>query len=98
MLPVRLQSWLPANLLLLLLMAVAQSGALAHAFEHDAATPQYQACAICVTVSQLDSSCVDTLAATIIADCRSCQPVTEALSLESLQVPVAKQRGPPGML
>ena len=98
MLCVRKPSWLPANLLLALLLTGGQSGALAHAFEHDAGTPQYQACAGCVTVSQLDASCVDTLAATDCVDHDSCRPVDEASSLESLQAPAARQRGPPGAL
>lgn len=98
MLSVRKRSWLPANLLLVFFLAGAQSGALAHAFEHEAATPQYQACAICVMASQLDTSCVDTLAATTIAKCQTCQPEYEQASLDSLQAPVAKQRGPPKAL
>jgi hypothetical protein len=98
MLSVRKRSWLPANLLLVLFLAGAQSGALAHAFEHDAGTPQYQACAICVTVGQLHTSSVDALAATMITDSRGCQPVAETVSMESLQAPVAKQRGPPKAL
>jgi hypothetical protein len=95
MLCVRNPSWLPANLLLVLLLTGAQSGALAHAFEHDAGTPQYQACASCVMVNQLDASCVDTLVATDIGDCDSCRPDDQAATLESLQAPAARQRGPP---
>jgi len=57
MLCVRGKSWLPPNLLLLVLLIGAQSGALTHAFKHQADTLQQQTCAICVTVSQLDSSC-----------------------------------------
>lgn len=98
MLSVRKRSWLPANLLLVFFLAGAQSGALAHAFEHEAATPQSQACAICVMLSQLDASCVDTIATITIADCRSCRPAADQASCESLKAPVAKQRGPPDAL
>jgi hypothetical protein len=91
-------SWLPAKLLLVTLLFAAQSGALAHAFEHDAGTLQTQACAICVTVGQLDSSCVAALGINEIEDCYSCQPIARAAILKSLQAPVARQRGPPSSL
>lgn len=98
MLTVRKRSWLPAKLLLLLLLTGAQSGALAHAFKHEAGTPQYQACAMCVTVSQLNASCVDSMVATDDENCHSCQPIDEAAILQSLQAPSARQRGPPNAL
>jgi len=95
---VRRKSWLPAELLLVILLTGAQSGALAHAFEHDAGTVQNQACAICVTVSQLDSSCIDALATADIEGCCSCRTITHAASLKSLHTLVANQRGPPSSL
>ena len=95
---VRGKSWLPANLLLVILLTGAQSGALAHAFEHDSGTLQNQACAICVTVSQLDSGCIDTLATTDIDGCYSCQTSARAATLNSLHTLVANQRGPPRSL
>ncbi len=98
MIRVRRKSWLPSNLLLVLLLIGAQSGALAHAFEHDAGTPQRQACAICVTVSQLDASCVGAPANTDIEHCHACQAVERAATPESSHALVARQRGPPNPL
>jgi len=98
MIIVRGKSWLPANLLLVILLTGAQSGALAHAFEHEAGTVQNQACAICVTVSQLDSSCVDAIANTDIEPCHSCQTNSRNATFESLHRLVARQRGPPRTL
>ena len=95
---VRGKSWLPANLLLVMLLTGAQSGALAHAFDHDAGTVQNRACAICVTVSQLDSSCINALANADIVSCYSCQTITRAATLKSLHTLVANQRGPPSSL
>lgn len=95
MLSVRDRSWLPAKLLLLVLLGGAQSGALAHAFEHDAATPQQQACVICVTLGQLDTSCVATPTAIVVTDFRSCRPIARVVMLQTLRAPVARQRGPP---
>lgn len=98
MLFVRKQSWLPAKLLLVLLVTGAQSGALAHVFEHEASTPLKQACAICATISQLDASSIDALADPIAPDCRSCRPLTDAWSLETRHAPDTRQRGPPTAL
>ncbi len=95
---VRGKSWLPANLLLVILLTGAQSGALAHVFEHDAGTVRNQACAICVTVSQLDSSCIVALATTDIGGCYSCQTIACSAILKSLHTLVANQRGPPRSL
>ncbi|MCH8302777.1 MAG: hypothetical protein IH912_08490 [Proteobacteria bacterium] len=83
------------KLVLMLLLLAAQSGALAHAFAHDAGAPQNQACAICVTVSQLDSSCVNAPSNTDIEPCHSCQTIAHAATLESFHAPLARQRGPP---
>ncbi|MDX1404163.1 MAG: hypothetical protein R3192_06485 [Woeseiaceae bacterium] len=86
---------LAANLLLVLLLAGAQGGALAHVFEHDAGTPLSQACATCFTISQLDSSSIDThLLADVIA-CDSRIHSSPQARLESRQSIVARQRGPP---
>lgn len=95
---VRGKSWLPVNLLLVILLTGAQSGALAHAFEHDKGTLQNQACAICVTVSQLDSACIAALATADIEGCYPCQTIAHAASLRSLHTLAANQRGPPGSI
>lgn len=98
MLFVRKRSWLPAKLLLVFLVAGAQSGALAHVFEHQAATPLIQACAICATISQLDACSIDTLGDPIALNCRSCRPIADGPSLETRHAPEARQRGPPTAL
>ena len=92
---VRERSWLPAKLLLLAMLVTAQSGALAHAFKHDAATPQNPTCATCVTVSQLGASCVDSPAVADLAIVHA-RPVEPGRVIAvSRCVPVPKQRGPP---
>jgi hypothetical protein len=92
------KSRLPARLLLVLLLTGVQGGALAHAFEHDAGTLPNQACAICATVSQLDSGCIDTVANTDIEPCHSCQATSRVATFVSLHQLVARQRGPPSTL
>jgi hypothetical protein len=98
MICVRRKSWLLPNLLLVVLLIGAQSGALAHAFKHEAGTLQQQTCAICVAASQLDSSCVDTPANTDLVRCHSCQAIEHVTTLESFHALVARQRGPPNPL
>ena len=98
MIRVRRKSWLPSNLLLVLLLIGAQSGALAHAFEHDPGALQNPACAICVTVSQLDSSCIDIAVITTIAHQHSCEIVEQAPKFQSVHTLNARQRGPPNSL
>ena len=95
MIRVRRKSWLPSNLLLALLLFGAQSGALAHAFEHDPGSLQNPACAICVTVSQLDAGCVDIAVITTIAHQHSCDIVEQEPIFRSVHTLNARQRGPP---
>lgn len=92
---VRKRTWLPANLLLLATLAVAQSGALAHAFKHDPATPQNPTCAICVTLSQLDATCVAVIVTTEVVIVHAAAVVVPFAAPVSLHLPAAKQRGPP---
>ena len=98
MLCVRRKSWLPPNLLLVVLLFGVQSGALSHAFEHQVDTLQQQICAICVTASQLDASCLDTPANTDLVRCNSYQAISHLRTLESFHALVARQRGPPNPL
>ena len=98
MIRVRRKSWLPPNLLLAVLLIAAQSVALAHTFKHQADTLQPQTCAICVTASQLDLSCVDTPANTDLVRCHACQANAPVRTLESFHALLPRQRGPPNPL
>lgn len=98
MIRVRNKSWLPSNLLLALLLFGAQSGALAHAFEHDPESLQNPACAICVTVSQVDSGCVEIAVVTTLAPPCSSEILDQAPIFRSAHTLNARQRGPPNSL
>jgi hypothetical protein len=98
MLCVRGNSWLLPNLLLVVLLIAAQSDALAHTFKRQADTLQPQTCAICVTASQLDLSCVDTPSNTDLVHCHSYQTNEHAIAVESIHALLARQRGPPNSL
>jgi hypothetical protein len=84
-----------ANLLLALLLIVAQTSALAHAYEHDVGKIQNQACTACVTANQLASACVDNPATVILPVFNS--PLHQlavgySISIDAI---VVRQRGPP---
>jgi hypothetical protein len=98
MIRVRTKSWLPSTLPLVLLLVGAQCGALAHAFKHDVDVLQQQTCATCVTVSQLDSSCVGAPGNTDIEHSHSYHTNEHAIAVESFHALVVRQRGPPNPL
>lgn len=84
-----------ANLLLAAFLVAAQWGALAHAFEHKAGTPQKQVCATCIAASQLGFACIDTQ---LNAEPLPSYPVLNTDSTEetkSRHTLTARQRGPP---
>lgn len=89
---------LAPNLMLAVLLVIAQTSALAHAYEHDIGAPQNQTCTACVTANQLASACVDTMAITespVFSSPLNHQSTRISLSVESL---VVRQRGPPATL
>ena len=84
-----------ANLLLALLLIVAQTSALAHAYEHDVGKSPSQACTDCVTATQLASACVDNPATVVLPLFNSpLHQLAVGYSI-SINAIVARQRGPP---
>lgn len=92
------KSWLVANVLLTLLLITAQTGALAHAYQHDPGFPQDTTCASCVTANQLLSACVDNCSIADIESYSSCLNVEQVFLSESTLALVVRQRGPPTLL
>jgi len=87
-----------AALLLSLLLVGGQSAALAHAFEHEAGTPQSQSCATCVTAGQLGHGCIDSHMAEMELHSQIAPYVQTDRPFASFDVPTARQRGPPDSL
>ena len=94
----RQQLRLAPGLILALLLVGAQSAALAHAYEHDLGTAQNQACATCVTASQLSAASVDHSAPADSFFGRSSFNGTFAESFASIHTLTVRQRGPPASL
>ena len=80
------------------ILVAAQWGAMVHAFEHEAGKPPAQVCKICVAASQLGFACVDNPATTEASARYPVQAIDTVDGLDSLHVPVARQRGPPKSL
>ena len=80
---------------MLVLLVAAQTGALAHAYEHDPGTLQDTTCASCVTAGELTSACLDS---GVVADIRALHSSLETdqqIPIESIATLSARQRGPP---
>ena len=92
------KSWRVASALLLVLQIGAQTGALAHAYEHDPGMLQDTTCASCMTATQLMSTCVDSGAIADIPRVHSRLEADQQLPSESIQTLTARQRGPPTSL
>lgn len=89
------KSWRVASALLLVLQIGAQTGAVAHAYEHDPGTLQDTTCASCTTASQLTSACVDSGAIANIPRFHSRLETDRQIPHESIQTLTVRQRGPP---
>jgi hypothetical protein len=77
------------------LLVAAQWGAMLHAFEHEAGKPLSQVCTTCVAASQLGFACIDTPPTVEAPACYAVQNTDTTDERDSLEVPAARQRGPP---
>lgn len=77
------------------MLFMAQSLAVAHAYQHDFSAPVDATCASCVIAGQLAAGCADS-----VGDCApqldiATHDIREQLPLRTVIIPAAKQRGPP---
>lgn len=86
------------NLVLAIVLIVAQSVASAHAFEHEIGTSQNQACTTCVAASQLSAATVDSGTVFTITDSTHDHVEASVTLFESLHTLAVRQRGPPAPL
>lgn len=84
-------------LVLALLLVVAQTIALAHAYQHEAGSPQQQICSSCVSASQLSSACIDS-GETLEITASPAELIATAQTVPvSRHTLVTRQRGPPSL-
>lgn len=76
----------------------AQTGAIAHAYEHDPGTPQDTTCSSCLTSAQLLGANVDCGANQLVLPPNDRFLAVQSIAGESLFAVVPRQRGPPVLL
>lgn len=89
------KSWRPANAVLIVVLLAAQTGAIAHAYEHEPEILQDATCISCVAVNQLGAACVDSGARNDFTPPVSDHYTVSHVSGESIRTLTCRQRGPP---
>jgi hypothetical protein len=80
---------------LAIVLLIAQTGALAHAYEHNPGSPLAQVCASCIAGQALGAACVDSEPHFGMPVYKSI-PVQQLVSVyASVQIPLTRQRAPP---
>jgi len=85
----------PVSILLAVVFLIAQTGLLAHAYEHDAASPQDQICSTCIVGQALGSVCVDSTPHFGAPPHKSATGPEQVSARKCIHVPLARQRAPP---
>jgi len=85
----------PASAALAILLLIAQTGALAHAYEHEPGSPQDQVCSTCVAGQALGSACVDSPPHFETPGSSSNASAHQFAAFATVDVPLARQRAPP---
>jgi len=88
----------PISAMLAIFLLIAQTGALAHAYEHDPGSPQEQVCSICIAGQAVGSGCVDSSPHFEFPSYRSPADAALITAYSSIRTPLARQRAPPAPL
>jgi hypothetical protein len=88
----------PLSVLLAIIFLAAQTGALAHAYEHDPGSPQAQVCLICVAGHSLSSACVASTVHIEFQHCNTGVSIERTSVPDTIHLPYARQRAPPTLL
>jgi hypothetical protein len=91
----RLKSNRTVSVILANVLLFAQSGSLAHAYEHDPGSPQQQVCSTCIAGQITSSGCVDSSPHFEIPAYKSTTGAWEIAAPDSIHIPLARQRAPP---
>jgi len=76
-------------------LLIAQTGALAHAYEHDPGSPQEQICSTCIAGHAVGSACIDSTQYFELPVYKSPTDTGQVSAHISVQIPLARQRAPP---
>jgi hypothetical protein len=91
-------AWPFANAALIFLLITAQTGAIAHSYEHELGIAQDTTCASCATASQIAAGCIDTGVVQDIKRFISGHDVGPYMPGNSNCALTVRQRGPPQSL
>lgn len=94
----RVTSNRPISILLAAVLLIAQTGALAHTYEHDPGSPQEQVCSTCIAGQAVGSACVDSTPHFEIKANESAAGPQKLSTVVSIHTPLARQRAPPTSL
>jgi hypothetical protein len=85
----------PLSVLLAIIFFAAQTGALAHSYEHDPGSPQAQVCSTCIAGHSLSSACVASTAHIEFQHCNAGVIIEQTPVPNTIHLPLARQRAPP---
>lgn len=85
----------PLSFLLAIIFLTAQTGALAHAYEHEPGSLQAQVCSACIAGHSLNSACVASTAHIEFQQDNAGVSAERALVPHTIHLPLARQRAPP---
>ncbi len=85
----------PLSVFLAIIFLAAQTGALAHAYEHDPGSPQAQVCSICIGGHSLSSACVASTVHIEFQHCNTGVSIERTPVPDTIHLPHARQRAPP---
>ena len=85
----------PLSVLLAIIFLAAQTGALAHAYEHGPGSPQAQVCSTCIAGHSLSSACVASTAHIDFQQCNAGVSIERTPVPNTIHLPLARQRAPP---
>jgi len=85
----------PISAVLAIFLLIAQTGALAHAYEHDPGSPQEQICSACIAGHAVGSACIDSTQHIELHAYKSPTDTWQVPPNISVQIPLARQRAPP---
>jgi hypothetical protein len=85
----------PLSVLLAIIFLAAQTGALAHAYEHDPGSSQTQVCLTCIAGHSLSSACVASTAHIEFQQDNAGVSIERPPVPDAIHLPLARQRAPP---
>ena len=83
------------SVLLAIVFLAAQTGVIAHAYEHDPGSPQVRVCSTCIAGYSLSSACVASIPHFEIQHCNVGVSIELTPVPGTFDLPLARQRAPP---